>query len=111
MEKGIGQCGQGHSELRIRRPFVPGAPLQVVWDVTYGCNLKCKHCYASAGMPIQNELDTAESLDLIDELAEMDVPSLAFSGGEPLVRPDILELTKAAHDRGIYVSLATNGTC
>ena len=78
--------------------------------MTYGCNLRCKHCYASAGRPLENELDTAEAIALIDRLADMNVPIIAFSGGEPLVRPDIMHLASHAKDRGIYVAMATNGT-
>lgn len=108
--RGLISVVKGIAAFGVRRPFVPGAPFLVVWDVTYGCNLRCKHCYASAGKPLENELTPAESLLLIDRLAAMGVIGLSFSGGEPLVRPDILELSKHAHDRGMYVSLATNGT-
>jgi MoaA/NifB/PqqE/SkfB family radical SAM enzyme len=50
------------------------------------------------------------ALELIDRLAAWGVPIIAFSGGEPLMRPDILELMARAHEKGIYVALATNGT-
>lgn len=108
--KGLVCVVKGIAAFGVRRPFVPGAPFQVVWDVTYGCNLRCKHCYASAGRPHEDELSTDEALGLIDNLANMGVPILAFSGGEPLTRPDILQLARRAHDRGMYVAMATNGT-
>ena len=47
--KGLASVVRGIADFGVRRPFVPGAPFQVVWDVTYACNLKCQHCYASAG--------------------------------------------------------------
>ncbi|MCK4347804.1 MAG: radical SAM protein, partial [Thermoplasmatales archaeon] len=81
-----------------------------VWDVTYACNLKCKHCYTNAGVPLENELTTEEAKNAIDKLDRVSVPIIAFSGGEPLVRKDLLELAKYAHDKGIYVAVATNGT-
>jgi len=108
--KGLICVVKGIAAFGVQRPFVPGAPFQVVWDVTYGCNLRCKHCYASAGRPLEDELSTDEALGLIDRLAEMGVPILAFSGGEPLTRPDILQLVKRARERGMYVAMATNGT-
>ncbi|WP_147654458.1 radical SAM/SPASM domain-containing protein [Methanomassiliicoccus luminyensis] len=108
--KGLLSVVKGISEFGMKRPFVPGAPFQVVWDVTYACNLRCKHCYASAGEAHQDELTTAEGVALIDRLAAMGVPIIAFSGGEPLVRPDLLELAKHAEGKGMFVALATNGT-
>ncbi len=108
--KGLLSVIKGIAEFGVRRPFVPGAPFQVVWDVTHRCNLRCQHCYASAGKPMEDELTTDEALDLIDRLARMGVAVIAFSGGEPLVRPDILQLIRHARDCGIYVALATNGT-
>lgn len=108
--KGLISVVKGIATFGIKRPFVPGAPFQVVWDVTYACNLRCKHCYASAGKPLEDELSTYEALGLVDRLADMGVPILAFSGGEPLTRPDILRLVRRARDRGMYPALATNGT-
>ncbi len=100
---GIGNFG-------VHRPFVPGSPFLIVWDITYACNLNCKHCYANAGQKLKNELSTVEAKQVIDQLDKSSVPIIAFSGGEPLVRQDIFELTKYAHDKGIYVAIATNGT-
>jgi sulfatase maturation enzyme AslB (radical SAM superfamily) len=108
--KGLINVIKGIATFGVRRPFVPGAPFQVVWDVTHACNLRCKHCYASAGKADRDELSTEAALELIDRLAAWGVPIVAFSGGEPLMRPDILELISKAHERGIYVALATNGT-
>lgn len=108
--RGLISVIEGITAFGVRRPFTPGAPFQVVWDVTYACNLRCQHCYASAGKPLDDELSTAEALDLIDRLADLGVIIVAFSGGEPLVRGDILQLASYARQRGIYVAVATNGT-
>ena len=108
--KGLVSVMKGIAEFGVRRPFVPGAPFQVVWDVTRRCNLRCRHCYASAGTALEDELTTEEALRLIDRLAQLGVAVIAFSGGEPLSRPDILQLISHARDHGIYVALATNGT-
>ncbi|MFW9892591.1 MAG: radical SAM protein, partial [Candidatus Thorarchaeota archaeon] len=99
----------GLAKFGVTRPFTPGAPFQVVWNVTRACNLKCKHCYESAGQKDQNELSTNEALECVDKLADAGVVFLAFSGGEPTIRPDILRLIRRATERGIYVAVATNG--
>lgn len=108
--KGLASVIKGIAEFGVRRPFVPGAPFQVVWDVTYGCNLKCKHCYAEANKARMDELNDQEAMELVDKLGKMGVTILAFSGGEPLVRSNIMELAQRASDNGMYVSMATNGT-
>ncbi|MFW9799613.1 MAG: radical SAM protein, partial [Candidatus Thorarchaeota archaeon] len=86
------------------------APFQVVWNVTRSCNLKCKHCYEEAGGETHGEMSTNMALKCIDDLADAGVVFLAFSGGEPTLRRDILTLIRRATDREVYVALATNGT-
>ena len=108
--KGLASTIRGIAQFGVRRPFTSGAPFQVVWDVTYACNLKCKHCYATAGKLWKDELTTEQAKHAIDIFDKAGVTILAFSGGEPLVRPDILELTNYAYDKGMYVAMATNGT-
>lgn len=99
----------GVARFGVNKPFTPGAPFHVVWNVTKACNLKCKHCYESAGEKGLHELSTVEALECIDKLADAGVVFLAFSGGEPTIRPDILTLIRRATERGIYVAIATNG--
>lgn len=83
----------------------------VVWNVTQRCNLHCAHCYSgSYDRAYPGELTTAEGLSLIADLAEFGVPTLLFSGGEPLMRPDLLQLASAARDAGLRTVLSTNGT-
>ncbi len=101
---------RGLGEFGVTKPFVPGAPFQVVWNVTRACNLQCKHCYESAGCPDPDELTTEQALRTIDILADEGVVFIAFSGGEPTLRPDILTLIEHARARGIYVAIATNAT-
>ena len=83
----------------------------VVWNATRACNLKCVHCYAHAkasGGP--DEMTTKEGLALIDDLAEFGSPVILFSGGEPLMRPDLTRLIRHAADRGMRAVISTNGT-
>ena len=101
---------KGLEAFGVRRPFISGAPFLVVWDVTYACNLRCRHCYSSAGQKLPDELSTREAKEVIDILWRAGVVAIAWSGGEPLVRPDIYELSSYAHQKGIYVAMATNGT-
>jgi len=83
----------------------------VVWNVTKACNLRCIHCYASAdNRPAENELTTEEGFRLLEDLAQFGCPVVLFSGGEPLVRPDIFDLIAYAVRLGLRAVLSTNGT-
>jgi len=83
----------------------------VVWNCTRRCNLRCIHCYASAGVNCSpDEMDTAAGEAFILDLADFGVPVLLFSGGEPLLRPDLFRLARLARGLGIRVALSTNGT-
>jgi len=83
----------------------------VVWNVTRKCNLRCVHCYShSEDRNYAGELSYDEGITLIDDLARFGSPVILFSGGEPLVRPDVLELIQHAVDRGLRAVLSTNGT-
>jgi len=83
----------------------------VVWNSTKTCNLECVHCYADAEIrKFNGELTTAEAEAMIRDLAAMNVPALLISGGEPFVRPDILELAELAMSLGVRVTFSTNGT-
>jgi 12,18-didecarboxysiroheme deacetylase len=83
----------------------------VVWNMTRQCNLKCRHCYAQAkAQKTSGELTTAEGRALIDDLSSFGAPVILFSGGEPLMRPDLPELAQYAVDKGLRAVISTNGT-
>jgi len=83
----------------------------VVWNATRRCNLRCVHCYSrSEDRAYAGELSTAEARRLIDDLADFGAPVLLFSGGEPLLRPDLFELVEYAVGRGLRAVISTNGT-
>ncbi|WP_258360551.1 radical SAM/SPASM domain-containing protein [Moorella sulfitireducens] len=83
----------------------------VVWNCTRACNLKCRHCYAAAGpMPDNEEMDNGAAREFLEQLAAFRVPVLLLSGGEPLARPDIFDLIAGAVQKGLRVTLSTNGT-
>jgi radical SAM protein with 4Fe4S-binding SPASM domain len=82
----------------------------VVWNVTRACNLSCLHCYASATAgKAADELDGTEAMELVRSLTGYKVPVVLFSGGEPLMRPDVFELIEAAVGGGSRAVLSTNG--
>ncbi len=83
----------------------------VVWNVTRRCNLKCVHCYAHAkDEEFPGELSTCEGKAVLDDLAAFRSPVVLFSGGEPLVRPDLVELARYAVGKGMRAVISTNGT-
>lgn len=83
----------------------------VVWNMTRTCNLKCVHCYAHAKDQVfPDELTTAEGKRIIDDLSQFGAPVMLFSGGEPLMRPDLVELAAYAVEHGMRAVISTNGT-
>lgn len=84
----------------------------VFWNLTNRCNLSCTHCYSKSGpgRAIEGELTTAEAISVIDDFADMGVPLILFTGGEPLMRADIWDLACHAKNRGLKMALSTNGT-
>jgi AdoMet-dependent heme synthase len=94
-------------------------PYVVSWNLTYRCNLACEHCYLDAGgAPLvgtenfadRSELGTDECFRVIDEIAAFAPECLTIlTGGEPLLRRDILEIVRRASERGLWVVVGTNG--
>ncbi len=88
----------------------PPGPV-VIWNLIRRCNLTCKHCYAiSADKDFPGELSTQQIYGVMNDLKEFRVPALILSGGEPLLHPDIFDISRRAKDMGFYVGLSTNGT-
>jgi Y-X(10)_GDL-associated radical SAM protein len=84
-------------------------PIFVVWEITLACNLRCIHCGSRAGKPRPNELNTAECLDVISQLARLGIRHVALIGGEAHLRRDWLELVKAIRNHGMDCSVQTGG--
>ncbi len=117
---------EGSTELTIQRSMIRGEarepamdgadysrqPFVLAWELTQACNLACVHCRADAQLrrhPL--ELTTEEGRRLIDDVADFDVPPvLILTGGDPLRRPDILELIRYGTDSGLRVTLTPAGT-
>lgn len=91
-------------------PRTPPGPV-VIWNLIRRCNLTCKHCYSiSADKDFPGELGTDEVFAVMDDLKRFHVPVLILSGGEPLMRADIFDISHRAKGMGFYVGLSTNGT-
>jgi radical SAM protein with 4Fe4S-binding SPASM domain len=111
-------CGIEQQTDHLRYGHGAGAPRSaaerkpvVVWNVTRTCNLKCIHCYSdSAARVYAGELNHVEARALLEDLARFGVPAVLLSGGEPLARPDLLELAEHARGLGLELTLSTNGT-
>ncbi len=86
------------------------APLQIYFDFTTLCNLRCKHCYTSAGVASVDELALAEIERWAAELRSSGVFKVSIGGGEPLLRPDALRVLKSFRRNDIAISLSTNAT-
>ena len=94
-------------------------PYVISWNLTYRCNLACEHCYLDAGpKPLvgtdnfadRSELGTEECFRVIDEIAAFAPECLTIlTGGEPLLRRDILEIVQRAAERELWVVVGTNG--
>ena len=83
----------------------------LVYNCTPRCNLKCLHCYSSSELDYcDTELTTAEAKKLLADLADADCPVVLFSGGEPLLRADLIELLIEAKRLALRTVISTNGT-
>lgn len=92
-----------HTTDQIFRPSL------ISWNLTQRCNLRCPHCYMSAGKKAVDELSTEECLALLGEMQGLGTEMVILTGGEPLLRKDIYELASATSERGMWVVMGTNG--
>jgi len=94
-------------------PLVPGFHLNtppLVWlELTRTCNLNCPHCYINGGKARENEMPGSEFHRLLDEMADMGVWAVAFTGGEPTLHSEFVDLVLHARRRSLLVGIATNG--
>ena len=82
----------------------------VMWNLTQRCNLACKHCYMDASREAGDEMSLEEGIHLVDDLAELKVPILIFTGGEPLLSRNFYALAFHAREVGLRTVISTNGT-
>lgn len=88
-------------------------PLRLLfWETTAGCNLECIHCRRLdvSHELMKSDMSTEQARCMIDDLASFARCILVFSGGEPLMRPDVFDLASHARAKGLLIALASNGT-
>ena len=87
------------------------APFLVIWEVTRACDLACKHCRAEAvTFRSKLELTTAEAKRLMDDVRRFGQPLFVITGGDPLKRPDIIELVAYGSSIGLRMAMTPSGT-
>jgi len=84
------------------------APNSVLFDITYRCNMVCKHCLIG-GFPKEDEMNLNQIQSVLEKLKEAGVFRVHFSGGEPLIRKDIFDILKIASDLNFGITLSSNG--
>lgn len=99
-----------NSPLNCDRAVSLSAPISVWWDITAACNYSCKQCYSASGKPLPDELNTEEVLEVLEQLASMNVFFIYFLGGEPFMRRDFLRILSKCGSLGISVMVNTNGS-
>ncbi|MBN1869431.1 MAG: radical SAM protein [Candidatus Omnitrophica bacterium] len=85
-------------------------PLRVMFELTYQCNFRCAHCYVPQDYKKRPELKTKEIFTVLDELKDIGCFYLGFTGGEPFVRKDILDILWHAKKKGFEIIIYTNGS-
>jgi radical SAM protein with 4Fe4S-binding SPASM domain len=105
-----GACPLHDLDVETIRPFSarPSAPYRMDLALTYRCNNDCAHCY-NARPRDYTELSTNEWKRILDQLWELGIPHVVFTGGEPTLRPDLPELIAHAEHNGQITGLNTNG--
>ena len=101
---------QYHNQRMVNTDFNQ-APFAIAWEVTRACAYACVHCRANAQHHRDpNELTTGEAFKLIDQLTEFGSPIIIFTGGDPMMRPDLFKLIAYATKKGLRCSLTPTAT-
>lgn len=98
----------GQDPIEADRKFRP----DIYWYLSFRCNLACRHCsvFSSPYVDTSDDLSTEDSMQVIDQMAELGVGTVLVSGGEVLYRPDALQILQGILDRDLDIGLETNGT-
>jgi len=113
MSTGDETCVDGPDERPGRfntdEDFRSFVPVQVVWELTLACNLRCQHCGSRAGQRRPDELSTEECLQVVDQLARLGTREVSLIGGEAYLRRDWVEIVRAVRSHGMYCAIQTGG--
>lgn len=85
-------------------------PFRVFYDITYCCNLKCRHCFTNSGEKNKNEMNFEQKRRLIKQCKDLNVGRISIAGGEPFCDNNIIEFLKLCKENQLEVSITTNGT-
>lgn len=98
----------GHTTERV---WMEPSPLRTLfWNVTYACNFRCEICFTDAAAAMPDELTMDEAKALISKAHEAGVQDILISGGEPFLRPDLVEILVYMAGFGITARIASNGS-
>ena len=86
------------------------SPESLTFELTYGCNLRCVHCYNPTHRALPQELSTEEVFSILDQCANVGVVTLTFTGGELFVRRDVFDIFEHAKRLGLLLGLISNAT-
>ncbi len=92
------------------KAYTTRSPESVTFELTYGCNLHCVHCYNPTHRALPRELSTEEIYSILNQVADLGVVNLTFSGGELFVRPDVFNIFQHAKKLGFLLHLLSNAT-
>ena len=114
----IGLASMSQTPVKDRASVIPPcfdsgfvSPLKEVFiELLSKCNLECKHCYGSFGPGEGDILSKEQVFAVLDQLRDMQCPEVKFTGGEPFLHPDFLEILDYAHQKNFTVMVLTNGT-
>lgn len=88
-----------------------GAPLFLAWQLTNRCTGRCLHCCEESGpdKAWKDEMTRAEALRLAEQIVEMEIPYVAFGGGEPMEVPYVWDIFEVLREGGVEIKVETNG--
>lgn len=101
-------CGE-YNEIDNRREKQFSAPLKISMNLTKRCNLRCKQCFSDSGEIKAKELTTEEMFKLFDDMNKYGTFFICLGGGEPLTRPDLLEILEYGKEKQLAISVVSNG--
>jgi MoaA/NifB/PqqE/SkfB family radical SAM enzyme len=85
------------------------SPLFIAWQINSACNLGCLHCCEDAGHSMPGEMTKEQALEFCRQIAELNIPYAAISGGEPLLCPYIFDVCEYIRRNNISLKIETNG--
>ncbi|MFD3533718.1 radical SAM protein [Streptomyces sp. NPDC058664] len=88
---------------------IPDHPLEVLWDITYACPLRCTHCYSESGRRPARRLSADDMLRAADAILDLGTQAVCLAGGEPLLVPELFAVAERFTAAGVPVSLFTSG--